>query len=173
MRTESDWASVSTVRSSVIVEGRCAGSMLGMLLELAMVHRDRGRLEIATPDSTFRFRFRDRMVLSASEDPPQPSRRLGDLLVDGGHLPLDAVERALEVQREAGGRLGDLLVGQHAIRESELAAILRSQALLRIDAALQGDQVDYRVLEDSGIDDDGDQPLGVRVEQLLGRGASR
>lgn len=167
MHSTNQWTPVSSLTSTVIAEGHCESSVLGMILELAMSGRNRGRLEIATPEVTFRFRFRNRLVVSASEDPPVAERRLGDLLIDSGRLTEDAVERALEIQQETGSRLGEVLVGQHALRESELAAILRSQALRRIEVALQGDQVDYRVLEDSGVED-GDEPLGVRLEQLLG-----
>ena len=54
-------------------------------------------------------------------------RQLGTLLVERG-LSEGALERGLAVQRESGGKLGDILIGQGAIDEVELANALAEQA---------------------------------------------
>jgi len=55
------------------------------------------------------------------------SERLGDLLVTAERISADQLDKALNVQREQGGRLGSHLIQLGALSESELAQFLSEQ----------------------------------------------
>ncbi len=47
-------------------------------------------------------------------------RRLGEILIEMGAIPPDRLEEALELQREKGGKLGEILLKLKAIEEGDL-----------------------------------------------------
>ena len=55
------------------------------------------------------------------------AKRLGDILVESGHLTNEDIERALEMQKGTNKRLGELLIDEHFISETELIDSLRMQ----------------------------------------------
>ncbi len=54
-------------------------------------------------------------------------RKLGELLVETGLLPVEKLTEALKVQRDTGKRLGEILVDMHFISEEEMAFALAMQ----------------------------------------------
>ena len=66
---------------------------------------------------------------------PGHSRQLlGELLLDGGLITEAQLGRALQVQREKGGRLGSILVRLGILSDEEVAAILsRQHGILSVD----------------------------------------
>lgn len=58
---------------------------------------------------------------------PGPRRRLGEILVSTGVLTQDELDRALTVQKEAGGRLGSILVSLGLIDENVMLSALEMQ----------------------------------------------
>jgi len=66
---------------------------------------------------------------------PGHSRQLlGELLLDGGLITRAQLERALQVQREKGGRLGSILVRLGILSDEEVGAILsRQHGILSVD----------------------------------------
>jgi len=55
------------------------------------------------------------------------AKRLGDILVESGHLTNEDIERALAIQKETGKRLGEVLIDENFISETELIESLRMQ----------------------------------------------
>jgi general secretion pathway protein E len=53
--------------------------------------------------------------------------RIGEILMRHGHVDATVLAEALEVQREKGGRLGEILIGQRTITEQQLIAALAEQ----------------------------------------------
>jgi hypothetical protein len=67
-------------------------------------------------------------------EPAQAWRPLGTLLVDLEFLTESQLERALVVQREEGGRLGEILVTRGLLSGAELAQALAEQHGFELDA---------------------------------------
>ena len=70
-------------------------------------------------------------------NPQEPRQRLGELLLAAQKLSRSDLERALEVQRSMGGRLGGLLISLGLVSELDVYAALARQAglpLMRQDA---------------------------------------
>lgn len=66
-----------------------------------------------------------------------PRPKLGDMLVEGQKLSRNDLERALEVQRSMGGRLGRLLIKLGLVAEPDVYAALSRQTGLRLVRADQ------------------------------------
>lgn len=55
------------------------------------------------------------------------NKRLGEMLVDEGVLSEAEVEKAIELQKNSGKRLGAVLLENHFIDETQLIEVLRLQ----------------------------------------------
>ena len=55
------------------------------------------------------------------------SSRLGDLLINRGHLTGDQLGEAIRVQREKGGKLGSVLVRLGLVSDQVIASLLSEQ----------------------------------------------
>ncbi|MBN2039635.1 MAG: hypothetical protein JW864_06315 [Spirochaetes bacterium] len=53
---------------------------------------------------------------------------LGEMLVDGGEITQEQLDKALEIQKEEGGLIGIILVNLNFINEQTLVKYLASQA---------------------------------------------
>ncbi|MGZ8687783.1 MAG: hypothetical protein ACXWZP_05080, partial [Gaiellaceae bacterium] len=58
---------------------------------------------------------------------PQLRRPIGEIFLDRGFVTRDDLDRALDVQRESGTRLGEVLVGQGSLSRLDLASALAEQ----------------------------------------------
>jgi protein-tyrosine kinase len=65
--------------------------------------------------------------LLPAEPPADAQRRIGAILVDQGALGIDAAERVLEVQRERGGRFGDIAVSLGFVSPQQVLRALARQ----------------------------------------------
>jgi len=104
-------------------------------------------------------------VMDSSGPPPVPPgaavvpdanelfgiRRIGDHLVELGACSRDDVERALEIQRDRGGRLGEVLVGMEAVNEVQVAQALAQQLMLRFQATIDVEAVDPKLVSDVSL----------------------
>ena len=98
--------------------------------------------------------------LATSEQEPRerpghdPARRLGEMLVERNAVQQADIDRALQIQRTVGGRLGALLVRTGAVSEDALLRALAEQigALYLADADDLPDTLDmYRFMSESPI----------------------
>jgi hypothetical protein len=64
---------------------------------------------------------------------PPAFRPLGRVLVDGGYLEQAELEKALEIQRERGGRLGEILIARGSMTGQSLARALAEQHGVDLD----------------------------------------
>jgi hypothetical protein len=58
---------------------------------------------------------------------PQLRRPIGEIFLERGFVTADDLDRALDVQRETGTRLGEVLVGQGSLSRLDLASALAEQ----------------------------------------------
>jgi cellulose synthase/poly-beta-1,6-N-acetylglucosamine synthase-like glycosyltransferase len=96
----------------------------------------RPRFVVASPVEIDRAVERVFGALRASQPPPEldgqrvTTLMLGDLLVRTGLVTLQQVAEALEIQRRAGGRLGQILLHAGAVGERQLVETLADQLSL-------------------------------------------
>ncbi|MCC6142282.1 MAG: cyclic nucleotide-binding domain-containing protein [Candidatus Hydrogenedentes bacterium] len=65
-----------------------------------------------------------RVSQARAPEAPAPPPSLPELLVNEGHISEQAIQRALEVQKETGEFLGDILVREGAVDERSLTSLL-------------------------------------------------
>jgi general secretion pathway protein E len=73
-------------------------------------------------------------------------RRIGEILVAMGVASDASVQNALELQRDKGGRLGEILMTMQAINERDLAQALADQLGLRFTETLDADKIDPKLV---------------------------
>ena len=74
-------------------------------------------------------------------------RRLGEILVQQVELSQDKLEEALTIQKEKGGRIGEVLVGLKAVTETDVARALASQLDLPFIDVISIDDVDAELVK--------------------------
>ncbi|MCB9727315.1 MAG: type II secretion system ATPase GspE [Deltaproteobacteria bacterium] len=85
------------------------------------------------------------MAVAGIESRPGP-RRIGEILVEMGVASDASVQNALEVQRDKGGRLGEILMAMQAVDERDVARALSSQLGLRYTETLDADRIDPKLV---------------------------
>jgi hypothetical protein len=73
--------------------------------------------------------------VTPAEDPAEATRvrPLGRVLVNSGYLTQEELDKALEVQRERGGRLGEILIARGSMTGRSLARALAEQHGVELD----------------------------------------
>jgi hypothetical protein len=74
-------------------------------------------------------------AVAGDEHAPTVWRPLGRVLVDSGYLTKLELDRALEIQRERGGRLGEILIARGSMTGQSLARALAEQHGVNLDQA--------------------------------------
>jgi general secretion pathway protein E len=70
------------------------------------------------------------------------AKRLGEILVEAGAVPVEAVEQALAQQTEEGGRIGEVLCKARACSEEDVLRALGAQLGIGYAANVDGKEVD-------------------------------
>ena len=79
------------------------------------------------------------------------SQKLGEILVQRGQVKENDVERALDQQREHGGRIGELLMEMKACRQQEVTAALGEQLGLPVLERINVDELDMELLRELSL----------------------
>lgn len=84
------------------------------------------------------------------------SNKIGELLLQNGLIQTDDLRKALQIQKNSGGRLGSVLIRVGALSEDALLPVLAQQlGLTRLEGdALPDDLVVYQCLLETGINID-------------------
>jgi len=78
---------------------------------------------------------------------PLPRKRIGEVLVENGYVPQNALIQALQIQGATGRRLGQVLEELGCIQEKDIARVLAQQFQLRLVDDLGHRQIARDVLE--------------------------
>ena len=76
---------------------------------------------------------------------------LGEILVREFSLSPEKIEEALNIQRQKGGRIGEILLGMRAIDESKLIRALSIQSGVPISEPVNPDGIDIEIIKDFPI----------------------
>ncbi len=95
--------------------------LAGVLAEQWAKYEEADRKLAPTPDRP------DLHVVSTEEEGAQVRRPLGEISIEQGFITSEQLDAALEVQRETGGRIGEILVAQGSLTRLDLASALAEQ----------------------------------------------
>lgn len=76
---------------------------------------------------------------------------LGEIIVREMNLDPSRIEEALEVQRQKGGRIGEILIGMRAINDAQLTKALSIQSGIPLSGSIDAGKVDLELIKDLSI----------------------
>ncbi len=86
------------------------------------------------------------MQLGKHRQPAIDARRLGEILVSQGHCTEDQIAHGLEVQRERGGLIGEILLGSTSVTALQLTAALGLQFGMQVRESIDEEALDVSLV---------------------------
>ena len=109
------------------IQGNLSTMSVSDLLQFLAVSRKTGMLRFDRAKIVKQIYFEDGVIVGANGN--DPKEYLGQLLIHYGKLDESQLKAALEIQRESGGRLGEILVSTGVLTQEDVLQILRIRTL--------------------------------------------
>jgi hypothetical protein len=109
------------------IQGNLSTMSVSDLLQFLATSRKTGRLRFDRAKIIKEIFLDNGVIVGANSN--DPKEYLGQLLIHYGKLDESQLRAALQIQREAGGRLGEILVSTGVIPEKEILQMLRLRTL--------------------------------------------
>ncbi|HUS11298.1 MAG TPA: DUF4388 domain-containing protein [Pyrinomonadaceae bacterium] len=109
------------------IQGNLSTMSVSDLLQFLAVSRKTGMLRFDRAKIVKQVYFEDGIIVGANGN--DPKEYLGQLLIHYGKLDESQLKTALEIQRESGGRLGEILVSTGVLSQKDVLEILRIRTL--------------------------------------------
>jgi len=109
------------------IQGNLSTMSVSDLLQFLAVSRKTGMLRFDRAKTVKQIYFEDGLIVGANSN--DPKEYLGQLLIHYAKLDEAQLKTALEIQRESGGRLGEILVSTGVLPQEEVLQILRIRTL--------------------------------------------
>jgi hypothetical protein len=109
------------------IQGNLSTMSVSDLLQFLATSRKSGRLRFDRGKLIKEVYLENGLIIGANSN--DPKEYLGQLLIHYGKLDEPQLRAALQVQRESGGRLGEILVSEGVLPEAEVLQILRIRTL--------------------------------------------
>jgi predicted nucleic acid-binding OB-fold protein len=143
-----------------------------MVFQIVSLSGLSGKLKIITPDNVASFFFREGGLLYATIDTRK--MKLGEFLVDKGHITADQLDDALEKSRSKGEkrRIGNILVDHGYLDFETLEKAIRDQikeVVYEVIPWQRGEFVFFNRVEPK----DEDILLDIRMDHLILEGLKR
>ncbi len=109
------------------IKGNLATMSVSDLLQFLAVGRKSGMLRFDRGKFIKQIYFEKGLIVGSNSN--DPKEYLGQLLIHYGKLDEEKLKTALEVQRESGGRLGEILVSTGVLPPQDVLKVLRIRTL--------------------------------------------
>lgn len=109
------------------IQGNLSTMSVSDLLQFLAVSRKTGMLRFDRAKIVKQVYFEDGIIVGANGN--DPKEYLGQLMIHYGKLDESQLKAALEIQREGGGRLGEILVSTGVLSQEDVLQILRIRTL--------------------------------------------
>ncbi len=153
------------------LEGTLRDFSLADIFQLIGLQRKAGVLTLRSAEDVVTISFLDGKVVGADSLNKRLEDRLGQVLLKSKAIPREALEKALELQRETLERLGHILVSHGFISKDELAAALQQQILQIIYRTFRWQDGDYHFAQEAAVDYDHELVTPLSTESILMEGA--
>ncbi len=131
------------------LHGKCPDFPLVSVLEFIVDHKKTGYLKITLADETITFGIFDGDVVHTSTTQPRRGERLGEILIDGGHLSLEEFMAFVDVAGSGNSLAGMNLVKANLVSQEVLTAALLEQTRKRFDRVFDQKECEFFFSEDS------------------------
>jgi hypothetical protein len=153
------------------LEGTLRDFSLADIFQLIGLQRKTGVLTLRGKDDTVTVTFLDGKVVGADSLNRRLENRLGSVLIKGGTLTQDQLNRALEIQRETLQRLGFILTHYGIISADSLKQAIQLQILQIVYRLFRWKDGDYHFSQETTIEYDRDNVVPITAESILMEGA--
>ena len=109
------------------IQGNLSTMNVADLLQFLAAGRKTGMLRFDGGKLVKQIYFEDGVIIGSNTN--DPKEYLGQLLIHYGKLDEPKLKAALQIQREAGGRLGEILVSTGVLPQADVLEILRIRTL--------------------------------------------
>ena len=109
------------------IQGNLSTMSVSDLLQFLAVGRKTGMLRFDRANIVKQVYFEQGLIIGANSN--DPKEYLGQLLIHYGKLDEAELKEALEIQRKAGGRLGEILVSTGVLPQEDVLQVLRIRTL--------------------------------------------
>src|SRR6185295_6103493 len=109
------------------IQGNLSTMSVSDLLQFLAVGRKTGRLKFERAKIVKEVFLENGLIIGATSN--DPKEYLGQLLIHYGKIDEQQLRAALQVQRENGGRLGEILVSTGVLPDEDVLQILRIRTL--------------------------------------------
>src|SRR6266498_324268 len=109
------------------IQGNLSTMNVSDLLQFLAVGRKTGMLKFDRAKIVKRVYFEDGLIVGANSN--DPKEYLGQMLIHYGKLDESQLKAAMQIQRNAGGRLGEILISSKVLAEADVLEILRIRTL--------------------------------------------
>src|ERR1700741_5457080 len=139
------------------VQGNLSTINVSDLLQLVEVGRKTGMLRFDRGHLIKQVYFEKGVIIVSNSN--DPKEYLGQLLIHYGKLNESQLKAALQIQREAGGRLGEILVSTGVLPQEEVLEVLRIRTLDIIYDLFLWEDAHFQL-----YDDEAPPPYFIRIE---------
>ncbi|HSS19308.1 MAG TPA: DUF4388 domain-containing protein [Pyrinomonadaceae bacterium] len=139
------------------VQGNLSTMNVADLLQLVEAGRKTGMLRFDRGSLIKQIYFDKGLIIGSNSN--DPKEYLGQLLIHYGKLDENQLKAALQVQREAGGRLGEILVSTGVLTQEEVLEVLRIRTLDIIYDLFLWEDAHFEL-----YDDEAPPPYFIRIE---------
>jgi Domain of unknown function (DUF4388) len=153
------------------LEGTLRDFSLADIFQLIGLQRKTGVLTLRGKDDTVTVTFLDGKVVGADSLNRRLETRLGSVLIKGGVLTQDQLNRALEIQKETLQRLGFVLTHYGIISAESLKQAIQLQILQIVYRLFRWKDGDYHFSQETTIEYDRDNVVPITAESILMEGA--
>jgi len=144
------------------VQGNLSTINVADLLQLVEAGRKSGMLRFDRGNLIKQIYFEKGLIIGSNSN--DPKEYLGQLLIHYGKLDEAQLKAALQVQREAGGRLGEILVSTGVLLQEEVLEVLRIRTLDIIYDLFLWEDAHFQL-----YDDEAPPPYFIRIEMQPSR----
>jgi len=138
------------------------------LLQFLATGRKTGSLKFSRGRVVKQIHFENGVIVGSFSN--DPNEYLGQVLIHYGKLDEARLQIAMEVQRQSGGRLGEILISKELVTEADILDILRTRTLEIIYDLFLWDEAQFEFFDSDPFPEDliriSVQPTSVTMEGI-------
>jgi hypothetical protein len=128
------------------IQGNLSTMNVADLLQFLAAGKKTGMLKFERPHTVKQIYFENGVIVGSNSN--DPKEYLGQLLIHYGKLDEAQLKAALQIQRQSGGRLGEILVFTGVLPQAEVLEILRVRTLDVIYDLFLWDEAHFQLYDD-------------------------
>jgi Domain of unknown function (DUF4388) len=123
--------------------GKCPEFPLTSVLQFVVAQKKTGTLKIKLPDESLSFQVVDGNIVHSSTDRPRRGERLGEILIENGHVTMHHFMAFVDSFRSEDRLLGMAMVEKGLVTQDALTSALEEQMQTHFDRAFDAEECSF------------------------------